>query len=99
MMRSDSSSLAGTVALAAGAAVVCGSVAGLSATTGALLAAAGAMLVGGAGFLRRRLRIDGLPAEDAPRPHSEAQRRDRERFAQALIEHSSDLIAILNADG
>ena len=98
-MRSDTTNLAGTVALAAGAVAACGSVAVLAVTTHALVAAAGAALVGAGVFLHRRLRIDDGVPDNSPRPPADVIRRDRERFAQALIEHSSDLIAILNADG
>ena len=100
-MRTHTTGLSGIVALAVGVATAPASAmeltvpryVSLASAAAAVLLAALIGIVAALAWMRRRGRAP------APDRDTAAMQRDSERFAHALIEHTSDLISILNADG
>src|SRR5215470_3992953 len=100
-MRTHTAGLSGMVALAVGVAAAPASAMELAVPRQVSFAAASAAvllavligIVAALAWVRRRGRAPAADRDTA------ALQRDGERFAHALIEHTSDLISILNADG
>jgi len=98
-MRTESGSLAGVIALAAGIAAALAGAFVLAASGGEVVPGWPAGLAFGLALVLTALLLRRFRRLAAAVESAETRQRQSERFSEALMEHSSDLIAVLNPDG